>query len=466
MAFEVFSPFVRCTEIHGAHRSLNSAAACYNQIDQTKDGGIPAWKSTGKYIHVLAKVDRNGNILDFTPRDKEQAEDLGLPPQALLTQRPGILSFSEFAKMYYEASRTIPISLLNLEGMFDYAARGKHYWATEAGIGHALAHAQQVAFTLELSLKALLETTGKLVSVSEESWHKHNLVELHDLLDAPEQQLLQQKWQDMSPSDRTNYDTILELLTAAKNLYVELRYIPALKSANLSIDTQAMLNASSIVLRVSNDLAVQHAPIKPRLSTLTAYQSEGDRVDGTDDRQNVFLRGTVASVKIPDDFDPNGPVEVLVRPTYYFNGIEQIPFDGDVAATFRKCDVESYFGLEGEEVELGGWVTASEQWVLKRAQHFARVNREPSYRVETRTLKGLAYNLLVRETSYKDSSRATLILRDMTFLSDVDCLFVTEEERVTVGSVQLGAEVTVRGHVTLLNGRPISLVGPEVNSVS
>ena len=159
--------------------------------------------------------------------------------------------------MYYEASRTIPISALNLQAMFDHEARDKHYWATEAGIGSALAHAQQVAFTLELSLKALLETMGKLVSVPKECWQTHDLVVLYSLLEPPEQQFLQQQWRAMSSSDRSNYNTLSEFLTATKNLYMELRYIPTLKSANLSMDTQAMLNASLIVLRRSDNLAIQ-----------------------------------------------------------------------------------------------------------------------------------------------------------------------------------------------------------------
>ena len=165
MPFEVFSPFMRCAEIHGTHGHLSDAAACYNQITTVRSGTVPTWTSSGKYIHVISKVDRHGNILDFTPRDEAQAKFLGLPPAALVTEKPGIMSFSQYAKFYYEASRLIPISSLNLEGMFNYEAKGKHYWTTDAGIGHALACTQQAAFTLELSLKALLEETGKLGSV-------------------------------------------------------------------------------------------------------------------------------------------------------------------------------------------------------------------------------------------------------------------------------------------------------------
>ncbi len=464
MPFEVFSPLMRCADIHDAHVSLSDAASCYNQIDTVRGGKIPTWISSGKYIHMVAKLDRNGDFLDFTRRDESQAKSLGLPPEALLTRRPGIATFYEYANMYFEASRIIPMSSFNLQGMFDYEARGKHYWTTEAGIGQALACAQQVAFTLELSLKALLEQTGKLVTVDKEDWQTHDLVTLHGLLDQSERQLLQQRWQAMPLAECSHYTTLLDFLKATKNLYMDLRYIPTLKSANLSMDTQAMLNASRMVLTLSEELARQHSPIKPKVSVTTSWLSTGDGVGGAVERDNVMVKGVVMSVKIPDDFDPNGSVEVVLHPTHYFNGLEKIPFDDDVTATFRKCDVESYFGLEGEEVELGGWVTTAEPSVLKRAQHVNRVNREASYRGENRTLKGQAYNLVVRETSHKDSTRVTLVLRDMTFLSDVECLFVTEEEKTAVGGVQLGAEVMIRGHVMLLNGRPVSLVGPSLMS--
>lgn len=462
MAFEVFSPFMKCTEIHGAHRNLSAAAACYNQINEATDGEIPTWKSTGKYIHVIAKVDRHGNILDFTPGDKRQATALDLPPQALLTQRPGITSFYEFAKMYYAASRTIPIFSLNLEGMFDYEARDKHYWATEAGIGSALAHAQQVAFTLELSLKALLEETGKLLTISDKDWQIHDLAKLYGFLDSAEQQHLDNQWQAMSPSDRSNYNTLLDFLTAVRNLYMDLRYIPTLKSANVSMDTQAMLNASLIVLTWSEGVARQHFPLKSKVNVSTTGPATRHDVSGTVYWQPVMVRGVVMSVKIPEDFDAYSLVEVVIHPTHYFNGSKPIPFDDDVTASFRRSSVERYFGLEGEEVRVAGRVTAADPSVLINAEHVEEVNRNASYTTETRTLRGQAYNLIVRETGYNNDTRVTLILRDMTFLSDVDCLFVTEEEKSAVQSVPLGAEVTIRGHVTLLNGRPVSLVAPSL----
>ena len=303
-----------------------------------------------------------------------------------------------------------------------------------------------------------------LVTVSQKDWQTHDLVHLHGLLDSSEQQILQRHWEALGPSDRSGYKVLLEFLTAIKNLYTELRYVPALKSANLAVDIQAILNASRIVLRRSESLAFQDSPIKPKVSITTFEPPTNDRVSGAVDWQSVMVKGIVRSVNIPDDFEPTSSVEVIIRPTYYCNGLKQIPFDRDVTASFRRCDVESYFGLEGEEVTLGGRVTASEPSVLVRAQHVDPINQEPSYKFETRTLKGQAYNLVPRGTSYNDSARVTLILQDMTFLSDVDCLFVTEDEKAMIANVTLGSEVTIRGQVALLNGRPVSLVNPSLVS--
>ena len=94
-------------------------------------------------------------------------------------------------------------------------------------------------------------------------------------------------------------------------------------------------------------MARQLSPIKPKVTVSTINQSSGGASVGTVDLQNVMVKGIVRSINIPDDFNPNSLVEVVIDPTCYFNGSKQIPFDGDVTAGFRRCDVESYFGLEG-----------------------------------------------------------------------------------------------------------------------
>ena len=93
-----------------------------------------------------------------------KAAALHLDPKSTATEVPGITTFSHLAKMYYEASILIPVSGINLKGMFDHHGKDRHFWNTDAGKGQALAYAQQAAFTLELSLKAYLEVLGKLAS--------------------------------------------------------------------------------------------------------------------------------------------------------------------------------------------------------------------------------------------------------------------------------------------------------------
>ena len=141
MPFEVFSPFVTCAEAHGVHRTLSEAAACYNEIVKQNGGALTAQNSTGKHIHAIGKVDRNGNQLDFTPREKDQAKQLGLPSEAVMFERSGITTFYNIANMLYEASRAIPITGINLEGLFDYKLRNRHFWSTEAGLGQVISYA-------------------------------------------------------------------------------------------------------------------------------------------------------------------------------------------------------------------------------------------------------------------------------------------------------------------------------------
>ena len=117
--------------------------------------------------------------------ETEKAATLNLDPKSLATEVPGITTFSHLARMYYEASRLIPVTGINLKGMFDHHGEDSHFWNTDAGKGQALAYAQQAAFTLELSLKAYLEVLGKLASTDPadiRQWRKHELTDLSNCL--------------------------------------------------------------------------------------------------------------------------------------------------------------------------------------------------------------------------------------------------------------------------------------------
>ena len=193
MPFEVFNTFSRCSETHGAHSSLEDAAFCFAQLTQRYGGDIPVNPISQKYVFEIAAIDKNGNQRDFLRPETEKAAKLNLDPKSLATEVPGIITFSHLARIYYEASRLIPVTGINLKGMFDHHGEDRHFWNTDAGKGQALAFAQQAAFTLELSLKAYLEVLGKLASTDLadiRKWRKHELTDLFKLLtDAEKRQL-------------------------------------------------------------------------------------------------------------------------------------------------------------------------------------------------------------------------------------------------------------------------------------
>ena len=205
---------------------------------------LPLRNSTGKYIHAIGKVDRHGKQLDFTPSEKEQARRLGLPPEAVMFDGSGIITFYNIANMLYESSRLIPVTGINLEGLFDYKVRNRHFWSTEAGLGQVISYAQQATFTVELSLKALLEASGQLVNIPEKSWRTHDLKRLYDLLHRDDQQRLEDQWRALPKSERASYPTMLGFLSDARRFYMDWRYIPTLKSVEHSMDVSALLSAA------------------------------------------------------------------------------------------------------------------------------------------------------------------------------------------------------------------------------
>ncbi|MCY3959309.1 MAG: hypothetical protein OXG65_13575 [Chloroflexi bacterium] len=154
MPYEVFSLFSQCSEIHGAHSSLEDAAGCFAQVTQRYGAEIPVHPDTQKYIHWIVAIDKNGNQRDFSNSELMKVGELCLDCKSFAAKVPGITTFSQLAGMYYEASRLIPVTHINLKGMFDYQAKDRHFWTSDAGKGQALAFAQQAAFTLELAFKA------------------------------------------------------------------------------------------------------------------------------------------------------------------------------------------------------------------------------------------------------------------------------------------------------------------------
>lgn len=463
MPYEVFSPFTRCAQIHGAHSNLEEASACHAEIASHINGDMPLWKSTGKYIHVIAAVDKSGIQRAFTKREKRQAKALVLSQEAILTEKETITTFSNIAKMYHEALKLIQISHISLEGAFDYENKEKHFWSTDAGIGQAFAYAQQAVFTLELSLKALLEVNGKLVRVSgkrRQDWETHDLLKLFQLLDGSEQQHLEQIWRSLSSSNCWSSNTFSDFLTSIKKSYIDWRYIPDLISTDLSIDISALSSASDIVLDVVTSSFRESSPIKFDITSRIYPVCEN--LDTIRIPKRVIVEGQVCSVKIPDGFDPDSIVEVVIQSEFYFKDYIMADFHQDVTARFKKSQVESYYGIEGEKVALTGWSTDAEPHTLDSASHREVLKRRPLYELKPRTLRGLVYNLTRSIDKYGQLLKVNLMLDDYTYYTVVDCLFITEGEREKVAKLQLGDEITISGQATLLNGRPITLVGPSL----
>ena len=439
---------------------MKDAAACYNKLLADNDGKMPSWKHTGKHIHVVGAVDHQGKQRAFNKREEKQAESLNLLPEAVLTKKENITTFSNIAKMFNEASRLMQISDINLDGLFDYEARSNHFWSTEAGMGQAFAYAQQVIFTVELSLKALLESSGQLVAIPPDQWQTHDLVKLFNMLDSDDQKALEQRWLSVSPSSRRSHKTFFALLQAA-NHYNDWRYIPTLTSTDLSLDVIAMLSASNLAMNLADRIFIENSPLKIEVTTQT--HSSPDKLDAAQRLKPVMVKGMVCSVTIPGGFDPLSQVEVVVQPETYISGAqENIRLSQNVTARFRKSQVESYFRLEGENVCLVGWSTEAEPHILDAVHHRDPSSRQPSYAFECRTLRGIVYNLARSEDVSGQAARITLILSDSTYYTKVDCLFLTDEERAQIVDVRLGTEITICGQATLLNGIPVTLVSPKI----
>ena len=278
MPYEVFSLFSRCSETHGAHSSLEDATACFAKLTQRYGGEIPVHPISQKHVHEIAAIDRKGNQRNFTEAETKKAVALNLDPRSVATEVPCITTFSHLAKMYYEGSRLIPVSGINLKGMFDHHGEDRHFWNTVAGKGQALAYVQQVAFTLELSLKAHLEVLGKLASTDLgdiQKWRKHELTDLFNLLTDDEKRQLEEWWTH-SDAKRVHFKgSFREFLSASNKLYMKWRYITDLKSPDLSIDIPMLLSASDFLLSASDRVFRKSSPIKVNITTTTTPKHRG-----------------------------------------------------------------------------------------------------------------------------------------------------------------------------------------------
>ena len=111
---------------------------------------------------------------------------------------------------------------------------------------------------------------------------------------------------------------------------------------------------------------------------------------------------------------------------------------GQLTFEIEKRNPERYHGLEGRNITFSGYYNPNPPTVL-RGPNIVEINgkedRDTSYSVETRILQGTIYDV-TRPQGLDRLDTVNLILKDETYFTTVQCLFLTEEERGQIsGSV-------------------------------
>ena len=451
------SPFMRCADLHEPHWSLEEAKRCFDQIDQPEDG-IAVNPATGKCIHTIAAVATDGTQRKFSDKELDIVDALSIDRRIVLEDVPNVTTFAHIAGLSQAALLTVPQFSVDLAGFFDYENRNKHYWSTEEGLGQSLAHVQQAFFTLELCLKALLETTGQLVKIPEDKWKQHEPVILFKLLNRETRQCLEQRWRQVRSADRPFDGTFEAFLVSINDKYTAWRYIPERKDSNLSADLRPIVAACEILLDTSRFMFRRDYPLKPRITT--EIISSGQEQDQSQEYMPIIVSGTVTLVNDPEGFDPHSIVEVTMETDEF----------GLLTLEVLKRDPEQYHGLKGRKITVGGYYSPDCPAVVRSPNILAIDDKEGGdthYSVETRVLQGTIYDV-IRPKGPDRQDMVNLLLQNETYFTMVQCLFLTREEQGQITGaldsgeqLQLGDRISVRGQVTLKNGVPVVLVGPN-----
>ena len=318
-----------------------------------------------------------------------------------------------------------------------------------------MAYAQQAAFTLELALKAYLEVLGKLAmpNIGDfQKWHKHELADLFKLLTTAEKKQLEEWW-DRSDTKRSHFKgSFRDFVSASSKLYLKWRYITELRFPDLSIDIPMLLSASGFLLHASDRVFKDSSPIKVNITMTTNPGSVNGDGHPVPKFVTTLVKGRVRELRIPDGFDPFSIVELVIDSDQH--GYE-------IVAQFYKRNVKDYHGLEGKRVTLVGRVREDRPHLLPHPSHLDEPRRQSIYSSERRSLKGSVHDIRVVHSAHGGPGKIDLSLWDETFVTQVECFFVTEEERDRLKNINLGDKVVITGHATLLNGIPILLVGPD-----
>ena len=457
--YVVISPFMSCTDLHGPHRSLEEAKQCFDHIEQPEEG-IGVNPATGKCIHAIAAVATDGTQRKFSDDELDLVDALSIDRRIILEAVPNVTTFAHFASLSYAALLTIPQLRVELAGFFDYENRNKHYWSTEEGLGQSLAYVQQGFFTLELCLKALLETTGQLVKIPEAKRKRHEPAILFRLLNRETRQFLEQRWSQVRSADRPPDSTFQAFLESINEMYTAWRYIPERKDSDLSADLRPIMAACETVLDTSGFMFRRDYPLKPRITAELISSRQGQDQPRYQEDIPIIVSGTVTSVNVPEGFDPHSIVVVAMETEEY----------GLLKLKFHKRYPEQYYGLEGRKINVGGFYNPNRPAAVRRPDILTiddKEARERQYSVETRALQGTIYDV-TRPKGPGRLDTVTLFLQDETYFTMVQCLFLTREEQGQIAGtldpsqqLQLGDRISIRGQVTLKNGLPVVLVGPD-----
>lgn len=169
------------------------------------------------------------------------------------------------------------------------------------------------------------------------------------------------------------------------------------------------------------------------------------------------MEGVVRALLTPEGFNPHAPVEAVIDTD-----------DGQVITVglFRRMEVDQYYGIAGSHIAFEAYVHEDEPSVIEYARLLYRTEHttaKPSYTQEQGIVSGTVYNL--EGCDFVPGQRAVrLTLDDATYFSKVECIFSTTKEVEQLASIQLGQHVLVRGQVSLRNGRPMAVFGPEITS--
>lgn len=441
--------------MHERHSSLEAAKVCFGELTRQYTGSIPVHPISQQFIYKMIAIDRKGNQRNYTRDEREEARKLNLDLRSYEPDLPGITTFYRMAYLYYEALKQSSLTTVNLNGLVDRSSRSHHFWSTDAGIGQALFHVQHALLTLEFALKAYLEGLGKIGTVGKEDRQKirtHELKRLFNLLTADEKQRLEKDW---SSSDiRRNYfrRTFQELLLSYNKQYEKWRYVTDLTATETKLiaDLPLLVGASEFLLSASLHQLKERSPYSVHVTVTTStVTNDGDM---TIPSVTTMVGGTVRSVVVPDSYDPQSRVKVL---------IDSHQHDQPISVYFFKRDAGHYYGLEGEHVSLFGEISEDQPYLLKSPEYLEPPKRPQSYTSERLTLFGSIYDMRIVYPPFGLTKKIALSLYDKTFFTQVECFFVTDQERDYLRGFNLGDHILIGGLVTLLNGVPMLLIGPH-----